>query len=469
MSLKKNAEFLVSLGLTIALLLPFLILSYYSHPNYDDYEMYGLKKGMNYFETQVWWYTNWSGRYTPFGLSPFLHPLSFSKINWYGYLGMAAIVGFSISIFHFIRSVFTKANLISQVWIFLGFMYLFLIKLPSTYELFFWIPATMSYTLGMILCFILGSTLIKSNGNFSFIKILGVLFLAILIPGTSELIIALFLANYCALLFFSFLNKAQINKTHYLIIGVLIFFLGFSFFAPGNSVRAAASMTSSTTPKNLPEILHFTVLFGIKNIIKWVISGPFLLFLALSATLKNQIDPRLEKLLNTFPKFLVWVLMHVCLFFFTIFIVVYSTGFNIPERVINLYYFYFIVSSSIAFIILSNKLKLGNLNLTFEYKTLIASFLVFYSVVNRNIISRALIDWRGGIAVKYHQEVLDLYKLCEENQGKDIVILPFKNRPNTIFSNDLHSNAKHWENVAFSKYHKINSIRVDKTNSPYPE
>jgi len=469
MSVKKNAEFLVAIGLIIALLLPFLILSNYSHPNYDDYEMYGLKDGMNYFETQVWWYTKWSGRYTPFSLSPFLHPLSFSKIVWYGYMGMIAIAGFSISIFYFIRSIFSKANLISQLWIFLGFMYLYLIKLPSTYELFYWMPATLSYTLGMILAFILSSTLINNYGNFSYVKLAGILLLSILIPGTSELIIALFLANYCALLFFSYLNKNQINKTHFLIIGVLIFFLGFSFFAPGNSVRAAASVSAVKTSKHLSEVLNFTITFGIKNLIKWIISGPFLLFLVLCATLKNHIDLRLEKLLNTFPKLVLWFSMHICLFFFTIFMVVYSTGFNIPERVVNLFYFYFMVSSILGFILLSKKLKLGNLNLAFEYKALIALFFVFYSVVNRNIISRALIDWRSGTAAQYHQEVLDLYELCNENQGKDLVIMPFKNRPNTIFSNDLHSNAQHWENVAFSKYHKIGSIRVDKTNSPYPE
>jgi hypothetical protein len=211
------------------------------------------------------------------------------------------------------------------------------------------------------------------------------------------------------------------------------------------------------------ESFIFSIIYGISKVKFWILSGPFLLILFLSACLKGHLDKRIYLLINNWFKFSLWTSSQIGVFFVLISMVVMNSGINIPERVLNVIYIYFILTSAITFLLFLELSNLPKLYFVFEYKALLIIFLLFYTLVTPNRISRAILDIRLGTSKQYHEEVLKLYTYCEQNKGKDLVIPSFHNRPNTIFINDLNVDANHWENKDFSNYFGLKSIHVDES------
>jgi len=465
---KKSLELILSIGVLLVLIAPFLYLSKYSHPMYDDFSIYVAQKGKSFWENQLFWYLNWSGRYTAFSVASLIHPLQYGKIGFYGYYAFATILFATTSFFYLINSFFTHLSNQSKIWAFALFLYLFTYGLPSTFEFYYWFPATVSYTLGLLLIMWSSILLIKKEGKLPTYSFALLILMSCFMPGTSELITILFFSNYVILLFFNFINTQKVAKHHLIILGVLIVFLAFSFFAPGNRIRSMSAINVGMVKSNLLETFIYSLIYGIVKIKGWILSGPFLLMLVFFASLKGHLDKRVYLLINNWFKFSLWTLAHILVFFILIFMVIMNSGVIVPDRVINILYLYFIVISVITFLLFLELSHLPKLHLVFEYKTLLTIFLLVYTLVTPNRISRALIDIRSGTAKQYNDEVLKLYAFCSQNKGKELVIPPFKNRPNSIFSNDLHVEATHWENKDFSNYFELKSIRVDESiTSPY--
>jgi hypothetical protein len=465
---KKTIELIFSIGVIILLIAPFLYLSKYCHPMYDDYSLYVFQKGKGFFENQLFWYLNWSGRYTAFSLASLIHPLQYGKIGSYGYYAIATILLITFSSFYVVNSFFKNLNKQSKIWIFTSFLFLLTYCLPSTFEFYYWFPSTVSYSLGLILIMWSTFLLISKDLKQSKLSLVLLILLICFIPGTSELITLLFFSNYIIILFFNYLNTQKVARYHFIIIGVLLVFLSVSFFAPGNSIRAMSSIDSGMVKTKLVDTFLYSIIYGIGKIKFWILSSPFILFLVFSACLKGHLDRRITNLINNWLKFSLWSAAHICVFFILIIMVVMNSGIIVPERVLNVLYLYFILFSMITFLLFIELSNLPRLHFVFEYKTLLTIFLLFYTIISPNRISRAILDIRSGTAKQYNQEVLALYSYCEQNQGKELVIPTFKNRPNTIFSNDLNIDANHWENRHFSSYFKLRSIRVDESiSSPY--
>ncbi len=110
---------------------------------------------------------------------------------------------------------------------------------------------------------------------------------------------------------------------------------------------------------------------------------------------------------------------------------------------------------------MSNLLNTKTIELPFIGTIMICVFLFGYTLVSQNKISRTWIELRSGSAKAYYYDMQKIYQVCALNKGKNLVFSPMKNRPNTIFINDLHINPKHWENISFSKFHEIESARTD--------
>ncbi len=446
-------------------MLPFLLLSKYNLPSYDDYAVPNTLNKMGYFQTQWHWYINWSGRYSSSAIIALVHPMIYAKsgLGFYGLFSTAILLAFVASLYRFIAALIPAANSGYKLSTLAGLLFLYLFEMPSPTEGFYWLVGAWTYTLGLIIALELGSRLMVYSQNNSKLQLGYILFLAILIPGTSEVIDIIFIASYCLVLSLMFLQKGKIDRIHLIVLSVLAVFTMFSFLAPGNSVRAINVVESGVASKDLAVVLPETIKLGIKHMVQWTILGPFLLIAFLTLSLKSKLRNDLLSLVDNWIKFGYWIFASNGFVFVFIFPVLWSSGIA-PDRIFNPIALYYMIVSLLSLMFLFNLLKIRSLEIPMPAVIMISLFLFGYTLSSQNRISRTWIELRSGEAKAYYNEMQEIYSMCKENPGKKFVMRPMQNRPNTIFINDLHEDSTHWENRFFSKFHGIGSARtVDST------
>ena len=54
---------LILLTVATILILPFIVISFFTNPSVDDYSFYEFSEKLGYWGAQKFWYTSWTGRY----------------------------------------------------------------------------------------------------------------------------------------------------------------------------------------------------------------------------------------------------------------------------------------------------------------------------------------------------------------------------------------------------------------------
>jgi hypothetical protein len=463
-------NFLISAGILAILILPFLLLSRYDLPSYDDYTVPDIINRLGYFQTQWHWYTNWGGRYSASGLIALVHPMIYAKsgIGLYGLFSAFILLGFIVALYRFIAALIPSASAGYKLGALAGLLFVYLFKMPSPTEGFYWMVGAWTYTFGVIVALELGTRILHYSLNKNNFQFACILFLAFLLPGTSEVIDIMFIATYCLVLSLIFFQKGKIDRTHYIVLGVIAFFTLVSFLAPGNSVRATNVVESGMASKDLSIVIPQTIKLGLKYMIQWTLLGPFLLIAFLSLSIKSKLRDDLLILVNNWFKFGYWLLASYGFVFVFIFPVLWSSGVP-PDRIFNPIALYFMIMTIINLMFLFNLLKIRNIEIPMQAAIMVCLFLFGYTLTSQNRISRTWIEVRSGQAKAYYSEMQDIYTMCKENPNKKFVIRPMQNRPNTIFINDLHEDSTHWENRFFSKFHGIGSARTGDSTVTYIE
>jgi len=150
---------IVLLSLTI---LPFVILSYYSIPAYDDFD-YALTTIENgYFQAQKIWYFTWSGRYFSQAVLTTINPLIYYSFAGYKALNVILILLFIFACIYFFKSIFqNEVSAIFALILSLSFTSLYLYKVPNVAFVFYWLSSVIVYTLSNILTLILFALLAR--------------------------------------------------------------------------------------------------------------------------------------------------------------------------------------------------------------------------------------------------------------------------------------------------------------------
>ena len=461
---------LVSIAILFILLGPFLILTQYNLPSYDDYTVPSIINRMGYFPTQWYWYTKWSGSYASSGILALVHPLIYSKsgIEYYGLFSCLLIIGFVISLYRFVVSLIPSATIGYKLGALTGFLFVYLFEMPSPTEGFYWLVGAWTYSLGVIVALELGTQLISYNHNKTKINLGYMILLAVLLPGMSEVIVIIFIASYCLILSLIFFQRNKINRINYIILSILAIFTLVSFLAPGNSVRAENVFEAGTSSRDLSIVLPQTFKFGVQKMMHWTFIGPFMIIAFLSLSIISKIRPELLNLVNNWTKFGYWIIASNVFVFVFIFPVLWSSGIA-PDRIYNPIALYYLFVTLISIFFIFNLLKIKRFEIPMPAVIMISIFLFGYTLTSQNKISRTWIEIRSGEAKSYYAEMQGIYKMCNENPGKKIVLSPMQNRPNTIFINDLNTDSTHWENRFFCKFHGIGSAYTGDSTISYVE
>ena len=228
-----------------ALLLPFLILSFYCHPSADDYIFAAQVKKMGGFAYFDLIYHSWSGRYFSTFIK-FFNPLVYDWLWGYKLIPFFLIILFVTSIYFFVKIIFPiETTKTKRIIISLSFVLLYFNIMPSTPEGIYWIESSINYLFANTLL-IFFFTIIFKNWNSKKIKIVDYLIIftiPIMIVGSNEISMLALNEFLFILIIYQFLITKKINKL--LIIPFIIAFIStiIEITAPGNYMRMTSSFS----------------------------------------------------------------------------------------------------------------------------------------------------------------------------------------------------------------------------------
>ncbi len=470
MSNNKKKEF-VGFLIIILIISPFIYISQYSFPSYDDYNFVNLYNKLGFFKTQLMWYFEWSGRYTSSAIIGIIHPLNYgySGLFFYFIPSIVIIIGLVVSLFRFISELFPTAEKYMKLFFLAGILYTYFFIMPSPVQGFYWLVGAWIYMLAVIIAIEFSILLIKLNDKYTKKKLAFALIFAAILPGMCEVVDILFISTYMLILFLTFLKKQSISKVNIIVLIVFLIFIGVAFCAPGNGARAQTVVNSSFASKNVLLIMFETVKIGFNYMLKWTFFSPMLVLFVFSGPILNHLRGDFKSILDSSISLLILSFSVLFIVLFSIFPVIWASGIA-PDRIYNPIALFYLISVIISLYFWSKLIfKRTDFYLSNSSIIVVSIFLFFNTISGKNNFSRILIELKSGMAKNYSMEMRSQYQLCKDNPQGNITFSPVKNRPNTIFINDLHCDSSHWENQSFSLFHEISSAKTIDMNFPCSE
>lgn len=448
-----------SIVLFLALLIigPLIYLSFFTYPSADDFSYAVIFNEMSFFEKQKEIYLTWSSRYfATAALS--LSPLNFGSIHYYGFLSVASLLLFYLGLVYLLKKVI--ANKSVNNW-FLGALLLcvYILFVPAICENFYWFPSVVTYFVpSALMLFLIGNTLESYKYN-NFKNVITSTILVLIISGCNELLIGGIFLGLIVLVCFYYYDHHKIHYNFIWLIFITTLLLGVVVLSPGNEVRS--NVINAAHSMSFFEVLKLSFYRLFVHFLKYA-TWIFLLFIFLNTYFKARVNFHLK--INSFKLFLAMsVFLWIC-----IFITINALKAIHPYRVENLFYFI-----SFIFLYFISVLLISKLQITFNknsYILLIISTLalfVFPLITKefKNNLQIIYTDIFEGKVKDYKKQFLErdsyLKKYALSKSELPCKVSKIKNRPETLFLNDVQKDPKHFINESVALYYGINVIVLD--------
>ncbi|HNW97842.1 MAG TPA: DUF6056 family protein [Bacteroidales bacterium] len=457
------------------LLLPFLILSFYSHPSADDYIIAAVIREKGIYEHFKQVYFEWSGRYFSTIISLF-SPLVFGWIFGYKIIPFLLIILFYFSICFFFRSIFRESlTLIKTHLISLFIIILFFNKMPSTAEGIYWISSSLNYFLSIIFILFFFSIIIRvwNKTNVKNSSNIFLCLLPVIIIGSNEISMIFIDEILFTIIITQFILKRKIKPVILISAGCALIASLFEISTPGNFFK----MDSFPVHSNLLLALKLSSISFLK------IGGTYLkdpvfiigsmLFISFLPTLyKNE---NIQKVI-IFPPYIT-VPVSIIIIISLYFIVSFSTGMNPALRIHNEVGFIFIFMWFYNIIVLHNYFfKLNKIEMIEVPDLLIkllsiGAIIIIVSDFNKEPgkeISPEGNIFRAGYdliinAQTYNSELNKREALIQESVAKNIKYLEvpaLTKIPTTIHFIDISDKTYDWINISTAEYFGLDSIKI---------
>jgi hypothetical protein len=473
-----NKKLLVRLlsALAITFLLvsitPYILLSKYTEAFADDYTVGLVLRNSNFFVAQIQWYTSWTGRYTAHALMSLLHPITYGNLHglWLYAILMQGI--FYSSIYFFIKSLLPSLSTPYRLFVLAIILMQYFWLIPSSSEAFNWIPSSFSYQLGasLNLCFF---ALLLRNRLFDKLSKILLVFLAVLIPGTSEINLFIFCFGLFLTTVYFFWNEKRIDRFLLYLLGIGVCFSLISLFSPGNNNRTAIlKEISNGHPGDILFAIKAAIVISKQQITMLLLHSPFLIInvLFLIALKYSGIKPITKP---SFPLIFLFLFIFIGTYLFLHILFPYKSGIiYMPERLLNITYLFFILCW-FAFITLLWFAFISENDLIIEsnkssYMFPVTSMLMLgvfclSQLLLPNKIQNAWRDLLSGDAKRYSEQVHDRINLMKDSQGKHLHIAPIVPMPYSICSCDIETDSTNWKNQALAEYFNLASVSIDST------
>ncbi len=442
-------------------ILPFLILSAYVHPSWDDFDYSEMAVKYGFFHSQYLWYETWSGRYFSTAVLSSINPLVFRSISGYKIITLIFILLFIYSVYYLITNIaLDKISRKQKLICTLSFCYLFFYGMPTVNLGLFWLASAVIYQFANIMMTILAALFIKflliENEKISFSLIASICILIFAVEGSNE--VSMLVTTIFFLIYFigDSVTTRKINKYLLIFAAVAAVSCCLVYFAPGNNYRLTKSPESHQlifSLKNSASDLFKFILYRIYNL-------PLLIFTVLFISFYYKLisDKKPDEIkIITNPVYS--VSMYLFLLFSGIFVSYWSLGTYTPYRTLNVIYFIFLtgwfanIIITINYLYAKGKIKI---RLIPEYAFVILCIAVLISFLKEtNSIKTAYRDLFSGKAEKFDAQLNDRYKNIYSNNSDTVKIDSLKQIPDSFFYYDIGSDPE-------GKYNKLQSEYFNK-------
>ncbi len=396
---------------------PFLVITIFDHPFYDDYSYAAKALEYGLLGVQRFWYVSWSGRYSSNMLLS-LHPLVFG--SFYGYKAIASILILLIfiSIYFLVSALLKEASAIDKLIATSFLAALFSNQMPELTEGYYWMPGSLSYMLaGVLILFFFGLLIKISEGSGSKRRLWFLLscLLVIVIVGLSETGMLILLFLMLSITVKSFINSHGSKWLWLSLLMLATLCTLVVILAPGNAVR-----NSYFTGQN-HRLLYSLLISAAQEarfLLKWF-SNPALilgtiLFIPFAARLSERCEP-FKSRFNLHPAIgLLLLLGTVYLGFFPAY---WSTGLLGQHRSVNLVFFLFLIGWFVNLAMwvsyLKRKLNWQVASLP-AYVYAICLLLIPLTLLTTNNTREVIEDLASARAYRYDMQMKQRYSQIEQ-------------------------------------------------------
>jgi hypothetical protein len=455
----------INAALLASVLIPLIVLSFYNHPSpADDYGYIDTVFKFGWLEAMHYYYTGWTGRY--FGiLLNHSNPLLFHSVAGFKVLPVMLFLGLVGVLYLLARQLTPTLSRRAH----LGFagvvFFLYILKMPSIAEAFYWMAAFVTFTIPGILTFGWIVVILRwyrlETTRMKTLTTIFAGFLVFAIIGSSEPSLLTILILIAGLWGYRLLFHKQVDG---LMLGLFVAAaIGcyFYFTAPGLKVRIGGNPLSGNIPESL--LNSFKMLARLTG--NWLLRTPLLLFTALWMMVLSRITPQAR------AYFLVpiWYvgLVYVGVLSAQLFTSYYGIGIDPTAREINYVYLFFLVGWFYVVGVLyhwaSHRFSLPAV--AWQQQGVVAVLLglwigfYFYRATNIRLIYS---DWLSGKAAAYNTKMYQRYDLIRRAPTPVVYLPEIKNPPQSLFVDEIKEDPNHWWNKLMAGYFGKEAIYLKK-------
>lgn len=460
---KSSPFFWMALGLVY---LPFLILMIYNHPSVDDFDYAVKAMQLGFRDAQVFWYQEWQGRYTSAAMLS-LNPITIHAFFLYKCVPLVLLAGLCHALYALGRALagpqMARTQLAAAV---LFVVAVYLAKMPSVVQGFYWYAAAMTYQLINILMIYLWVCVLamkrERRGSRRALWLgISTLLTAAIVGGNETAMLLTWGVLLCAFVW----NSWHARRVDWELFILLIMASIGAFIvatAPGNAVRLAFYC-----PPHPPLIkaLAMCLANDVKLFFHWVVTP------ATAALIILAVGPVAEiarQRINAGKKTIhpLWALCGLGAFvtagFFPGF---WSLGGLPPERTINTIFLFFMVGLLFTVYVLTAHVmaRQGRTIAPLpKYAQVLLIAFVFLSFMKEDSgVRTAYKNLISGKAARYDRHMTARYahlKQCGDRCVVDAIASP----PATLYFDDITEDPHDWRNRSYAQYFHKKSIVAKK-------
>jgi hypothetical protein len=451
------------------LILPFLVICLFAHPTYDDYWVYTVYQDLGLWGAIKHWYLSWTGRYSALFIALASSPLNLKQLDYYGIHCLIYFILFILALYFTLSKIFPKLNKKEFGFLILGFSFLLLFYLPSSFEFFYYLAVFYNYNIAFIFIGIILSLLSEKaifESKFRFVLIIISLILAIGINEITSLIIVFFTISLVALT----ILKRTVNRLDVIRLAILSLVLIVSnsilLFAPGNFNRINVyPKVDVIVPLSIS--IKNALIYCMYNLKSIIIQGPFLLLLIPSMYLKSKYNDLFIVIAKNRIYLFIWV-FSVSLVYYMIAlmaIIGYKTTTSLPQematpQIRNFQLLYFLMVFPLTFALILDYFRVPTFKSTNLISGIFIIFISFYTLTSKNTISNTIIDLKENGPQSCDEQTKAIYDHCKRNQGADILVSKINNTSNILKCYEFQKDSSNLYNQFFANYHNVKSIKL---------
>lgn len=458
----KNQSLAVIGGIIIILyVLPFVILTQYTHLGVDDICRTN-SSFYNFLEGFVSWYKDHNGRY----VNSLFSLLPVYDLNVYRGVLTTSMVLFFFVIYFFVKnllSFFGHCSIIETLIVTLTFIILIFSELPSLYELFYWYAGATVYlysSMFFLLLIIFLNKAVQGNGKAAIVSA----FLIVLVTGSTEMYIPL--VNLILFTLFIY-NVVREKKIHWNLLILNIISLASTlavYLAPGSEKRKSIFSESGQFFDSLASSMETAIKISwnrFNDPTIWM----FLLVIFSFSFIKNPYMEPKRRMVNP----IILLFFSAVGFVSVIFVPFFALGFldYSAGRIIDCIYFTFFILFLINYFNLTNYfghyISLNSFPSLAKTSILspffLASFLITVTLSSNNYRGMYK-DFANKSYIKFDDQVRNRYQVLENSSKNIVTLAPVKDTKILMFDDHIFENECFIQHIRLNYNSQIKKIKL---------